>query len=88
MGVRLACLSTPLLPSLLLSSLSILTTPSPALARPLPSHHPNPSPPQNVPEGKLFEKEWAVRQLLAIVDGTTMQENGKFFDWQGEEIEW
>ena len=43
---------------------------------------------QNVPPEKLFSRERAVQQLLAIVDRTSMRENGRFFDWKGEEVEW
>ena len=43
---------------------------------------------QNVPAEKLFSRERAVRQLLAIIDRTSMRENGRFFDWAGEEVEW
>lgn len=44
--------------------------------------------PQNVPPEKLFSRELAVSQLLAIIDRTTMADNGKYLDWAGEEIEW
>eukprot|EP00887_Chlorella_sp_A99_P001812 scaffold19.g1812.t1 len=43
---------------------------------------------KNVPPGKLFTRERAVQQLLDIIDRTTMQQNGQFFDWKGEQIEW
>ncbi|KAI7838057.1 hypothetical protein COHA_008140 [Chlorella ohadii] len=43
---------------------------------------------KNVPPEKLFSRERAVQQLLAIVDRTSMRENGRFFDWKGEEVEW
>lgn len=43
---------------------------------------------QNVPPEKLFTRERAVRQLLQIIDRTTMAQNGRFFDWQGTEVEW
>ena len=29
-----------------------------------------------------------VLQLLAIIDRTSMAENGRFYDWQGAEVEW
>lgn len=45
-------------------------------------------PPQNVPPEKLFSRERAVSQLLAIIDRTTMADNGKYLDWAGQEIEW
>lgn len=43
---------------------------------------------QNVPAEKLFTRERAVQQLLAIIDRTSMAENGGYFDWRGETIEW
>ncbi|KAL4433394.1 hypothetical protein ABPG77_010247 [Micractinium sp. CCAP 211/92] len=43
---------------------------------------------KNVPPEKLFSRERAVSQLLAIIDRTTMADNGKYLDWAGKEIEW
>eukprot|EP00210_Caulerpa_lentillifera_P008899 g8490.t1 len=43
---------------------------------------------RNVPEGKLFTKELAVQQLLKVIDGVTMKSNGKFYAWDGSEIQW
>lgn len=43
---------------------------------------------QNVPPEKLFTRERAVQQLLAIIDRTSMAETGRFFDWKGDEVEW
>lgn len=50
-------------------------------------HRPNPSL-QNVPPEKLFPRERAVRQLLQIIDRTSMQDTGRFYDWKGTEVEW
>lgn len=66
---------------------------------PLPSHihqrdHSRKHPPallaclQNVPAEKLFSRQRAVQQLLAIVDGASMADSGRFFDWAGKEVEW
>ena len=41
---------------------------------------------QNVKPEKLFTKERAIKQLLDIIDKTTMEENGKFFAWDGQEV--
>ncbi|XP_056175746.1 uncharacterized oxidoreductase C663.09c isoform X1 [Syzygium oleosum] len=41
---------------------------------------------RNVPEGKLFTKEYSVPKLLGIIDHATIQDNGKFFAWDGQEI--
>ncbi|KAL4451642.1 hypothetical protein ABPG75_007304 [Micractinium tetrahymenae] len=43
---------------------------------------------KNVPPEKLFSRGRAVSQLLAIIDRTTMADNGKYQDWAGQEIEW
>jgi hypothetical protein len=43
---------------------------------------------QNVAPEKLFSRERAVGQLLDIIDGTTMAQTGRFFDWKGERVEW
>jgi hypothetical protein len=37
---------------------------------------------------KLFSRERAVGQLLAIIDRTTMRETGKYYAWDGQEIPW
>ena len=41
---------------------------------------------QNVQPGKLFSKELAVQQLLRIIDGVTMADNGRFIAWDGRDI--
>ncbi|CAM9000831.1 unnamed protein product [Rhodiola kirilowii] len=43
---------------------------------------------KNVPEGKLFTKEFSVQQLLKIINNAKRHENGKFFAWDGTEIPW
>nr|CAD1841471.1 unnamed protein product [Ananas comosus var. bracteatus] len=43
---------------------------------------------RNVPEGKLFTKEFAVQKLLNIIDNVKSSDNGKFFAWDGQEIPW
>ena len=41
---------------------------------------------QNVKPEKLFTKDRAVRQLLEIIDKATMQDNGRFVAWDGQDI--
>ncbi|KAI3420497.1 uncharacterized protein J3R85_012809 [Psidium guajava] len=43
---------------------------------------------RNVPEGKLFTKEYSVQKLLGIINHAKIQDNGKFFAWDGQEIPW
>ncbi|XP_074276690.1 uncharacterized protein LOC141600365 isoform X2 [Silene latifolia] len=43
---------------------------------------------KNVPQGKLFTREFCVNKLLSIIDGAKIQDNGKFFAWDGQEIPW
>ncbi|ESQ55313.1 hypothetical protein EUTSA_v10025851mg [Eutrema salsugineum] len=43
---------------------------------------------RNVPEGKLFTKEYSVEKLLHIINNAKRQDNGKFFAWDGQEIPW
>ncbi|KAK4440283.1 Benzil reductase ((S)-benzoin forming) IRC24 [Sesamum alatum] len=42
----------------------------------------------NVPEGKLFTKEFSVQKLLSIIVNAKRSDNGKFFAWDGQEIPW
>lgn len=42
----------------------------------------------NVPEGKLFSRAQAVRQLLSVIDGLRPEDSGQFFAWDGTEIPW
>jgi NAD(P)-dependent dehydrogenase (short-subunit alcohol dehydrogenase family) len=43
---------------------------------------------KNVPPEKLFTKERSVRQLLEVIDQTTMARNGGFFAYDGSVIPW
>ncbi|XP_050279567.1 uncharacterized protein LOC126720790 isoform X3 [Quercus robur] len=43
---------------------------------------------RNVPEGKLFTKEFSVQKLLGIINNAKRHDNGKFFAWDGQEIPW
>ncbi|KAG6755597.1 hypothetical protein POTOM_041430 [Populus tomentosa] len=43
---------------------------------------------RNVPDGKLFTKEFSVQQLLSIINNAKSHDNGKFFAWDGQEIPW
>ena len=40
------------------------------------------------PEGKLFTRERAAAQLLGLIDGARLGDNGKFWAWDGSEIPW
>ncbi|UPR03066.1 short-chain dehydrogenase/reductase [Chloropicon primus] len=43
---------------------------------------------RNVPEGKLFTKEFGVRRMLEVIDSLREQDNGSFFAWDGQKIPW
>ncbi|KAF3957796.1 hypothetical protein CMV_017224 [Castanea mollissima] len=43
---------------------------------------------RNVPDGKLFTKEFSVQKLLGIINNAKRHDNGKFFAWDGQEIPW
>lgn len=43
---------------------------------------------RNVAPEKLFTKERTVRQLLDIVDRTTMEDSGGYFAWDSTTIPW
>ncbi|KAB1219652.1 C-factor [Morella rubra] len=43
---------------------------------------------RNVPEGKLFTKEFSVLKLLGIINTAKSHDNGKSFAWDGQEIPW
>lgn len=43
---------------------------------------------KNVPQGKLFTKEFSVQKLLDIIDKAKSDDNGKFIAWDGQEIPW
>ncbi|MDX1655992.1 MAG: SDR family oxidoreductase [Candidatus Competibacteraceae bacterium] len=42
----------------------------------------------NVPEGQLFSRAYSVRCLLQVIDGLAPEDNGGFFAFDGERIEW
>lgn len=42
----------------------------------------------NVPEGKLFTPEFAIEKMMSILEKVSLDDNGKFFAWDGEIIEW
>ena len=41
-----------------------------------------------VPEGKLFSADYAAQRLLAVVEGLTPADSGRFFAWDGQPIPW
>ena len=41
---------------------------------------------QNVKPEKLFTKARAVKQLLDIIEGVTMETNGSYLAWDGQNI--
>lgn len=43
---------------------------------------------RNVPEGKLFTREFSVQKLLSVIDSIKKGDSGKFFAWDGQEIPW
>lgn len=43
---------------------------------------------QNVKPEKLFSKERAVKQLLDIIEGVTLEDNGRFIAWDGKDVPW
>lgn len=43
---------------------------------------------KNVPNGKLFTKEFSVQKLLNVIDSAKISDNGKFFAWDGQLIQW
>ncbi|XP_050225786.1 uncharacterized protein LOC126675220 [Mercurialis annua] len=43
---------------------------------------------RNVPQDKLFSKEFSVQKLLHIINNAKSHDNGKFFAWDGQEIPW
>eukprot|EP00897_Mesotaenium_endlicherianum_P004295 jgi/Mesen1/3894/ME000208S02903 len=43
---------------------------------------------RNVPQGKLFTKQYSVERLLGIIDVVDASHNGKFYAWDGQEIQW
>ena len=43
---------------------------------------------RNLPQGQLFTREHAVRQLLAVIDSVTSADSGGFFAFDGQPIVW
>ncbi|XP_061370468.1 uncharacterized protein LOC133313156 isoform X1 [Gastrolobium bilobum] len=43
---------------------------------------------RNIPQDKLFSKEFSVQKLLSIINNVKSHDNGKFFAWDGQEIPW
>ncbi|XP_054802158.1 uncharacterized protein LOC129305946 [Prosopis cineraria] len=43
---------------------------------------------RNVPDDKLFTKEFSAQKLLSIINNVKRHDNGKFFAWDGQEIPW
>lgn len=43
---------------------------------------------RNVPEGKLFERERAARQLVAVLEGLRSEDTGGHFAWDGSPVPW
>lgn len=43
---------------------------------------------QNVKPEKLFSAEYSVRKMFQIIDNLFIEDNGKFFAWDGSTIEW
>jgi NAD(P)-dependent dehydrogenase (short-subunit alcohol dehydrogenase family) len=42
----------------------------------------------NVPAGKLFEVDYAVTQLLQVIDRLQPADSGQFLAWNGDRIPW
>ncbi|KAF7803891.1 putative oxidoreductase [Senna tora] len=43
---------------------------------------------RNVPQDKLFTKEFSAQKLLSTINNVKRHDNGKFFAWDGQEIPW
>lgn len=43
---------------------------------------------KNIPKDKLFSPETSVNYLMNIIDGLSIDQTGKFFSWNGNEIPW
>lgn len=43
---------------------------------------------RSVPEGKLFSVETSTRKLMALIEGLTPEDHGKFFDYDKRPIPW
>lgn len=42
----------------------------------------------NVPEEKLFTTQYSVSKMMSVIESLTLEDNGKFYAWDGKEIEW
>jgi NAD(P)-dependent dehydrogenase (short-subunit alcohol dehydrogenase family) len=42
----------------------------------------------NVPDDKLYTPAQSAGRILAVIDGTTADDSGGFFNWNGERIAW
>ena len=43
---------------------------------------------ENVPEDQLFTAELSIEKMMSIIEGIAQEESGKFYAWDGKEIEW
>ncbi|BAQ59872.1 short-chain dehydrogenase/reductase SDR [Geminocystis sp. NIES-3708] len=43
---------------------------------------------KNVPPEKLFSVNLCIQQLLSVINNITIQDNGKFFSWDGSDLPW
>ncbi|WP_083217862.1 SDR family NAD(P)-dependent oxidoreductase [Kangiella sediminilitoris] len=43
---------------------------------------------ENVPKGKLFSPDYSVSKMMKIIKNADLEDNGKFFAWDGQVIEW
>ena len=42
----------------------------------------------NVPDDRLYTPAQSAERILAVIDGTTSEDSGGFFNWNGERIPW
>ncbi|RDX37262.1 SDR family NAD(P)-dependent oxidoreductase [Kangiella sp. HD9-110m-PIT-SAG07] len=42
----------------------------------------------NVPAEKLFTPEFAINKMMAVIEKVGLVDSGKFYAWDGQEIEW
>ncbi|GLI69349.1 hypothetical protein VaNZ11_013904 [Volvox africanus] len=42
----------------------------------------------NVAQDKLFDRDWGIRQLLAILAGLSVADCGRFIAWDGRDLPW
>ena len=41
---------------------------------------------KNVPKEKLFSAEFSVQKLMKIIDGASLEDNGRYVAWDGKNI--